>query len=288
MRYSFEIDWPLARRLAGRFQGRLPQANRVEAARLVADLKLKARLAGQQAAQVMGAPNPPNSKVKVVDRIGWASAASEIMANVLDELGDSRLPAGMIRTLARFSLGSLFGVGLGLFSRWLLGQFDAYTGSRTLYLLAPNLLAVERASAVVPEDFRLWVCAHEQTHALQFETAPWLVEYLRELLRGDSSKQNIDRVIATMTFLEGHADYVSDNCPIPSAASLRRRFARNGSGRAGLMNKSAQYRQGLSFCTEVTQLSGPEALRGAFTAPSHLPSRSEITCARAWLDRIYG
>ncbi len=33
--------------------------------------------------------------------------------------------------------------------------------------------------AADPDDFALWVCVHEQTHALQFAAAPWLAGHLR-------------------------------------------------------------------------------------------------------------
>jgi len=47
-----------------------------------------------------------------------------------------------------------------------------------LMLIAPNVAQVERQLKVDPEDFRLWVCLHEQTHGLQFAAAPWLAPYM--------------------------------------------------------------------------------------------------------------
>ena len=38
---------------------------------------------------------------------------------------------------------------------------------------------MERELGADPEQFRLWVCLHEQTHAAQFATAPWLAEHVR-------------------------------------------------------------------------------------------------------------
>ena len=51
-----------------------------------------------------------------------------------------------------------------------------------LTLVAPNIVATERALAVDPADFRLWVCLHEVTHRTQFAAAPWLHEHVRSLL----------------------------------------------------------------------------------------------------------
>jgi coenzyme F420 biosynthesis associated uncharacterized protein len=52
-----------------------------------------------------------------------------------------------------------------------------------LTLVAPNIVAAERAMKVDPSDFRLWVCLHEVTHRTQFAAAPWLHEHVQGLLR---------------------------------------------------------------------------------------------------------
>lgn len=49
-----------------------------------------------------------------------------------------------------------------------------------LLLVAPNVVHVERELDVDPEDFRLWVCLHEETHRVQFTATPWLRGYLRD------------------------------------------------------------------------------------------------------------
>src|SRR5262249_3756163 len=71
-----------------------------------------------------------------------------------------------------------------------LGQFellgptptDDMPGGR-LTLVAPNIVATERALRVDPHDFRLWVCLHEVTHRTQFAAAPWLHDHVRSLIR---------------------------------------------------------------------------------------------------------
>ncbi|HMO10878.1 MAG TPA: zinc-dependent metalloprotease, partial [Actinotalea sp.] len=59
-----------------------------------------------------------------------------------------------------------------------LGQYDPY-GSPRLVLVAPNLVEVSRQMPAPRSQFALWVCVHEQTHALQFAAAPWLADHLR-------------------------------------------------------------------------------------------------------------
>jgi coenzyme F420 biosynthesis associated uncharacterized protein len=43
---------------------------------------------------------------------------------------------------------------------------------------------MERELDVVPADFRLWVCLHEETHRVQFTAVPWLGPWLREQIDG--------------------------------------------------------------------------------------------------------
>jgi coenzyme F420 biosynthesis associated uncharacterized protein len=75
---------------------------------------------------------------------------------------------------------------LAMLSSRVLGQFDPYSNPGStgrLLLVAPNVLGVERQLGVDVHDFRLWVCLHEQTHALQFATAPWLADHLANASR---------------------------------------------------------------------------------------------------------
>jgi coenzyme F420 biosynthesis associated uncharacterized protein len=90
-------------------------------------------------------------------------------------------------------LGGALEVGamLALLAPRVLGQFDPYAqlatapdGPGRLLLVAPNVLHTERTLGVDPRDFRLWVCLHEQTHALQFAAAPWLAAHLRDQVGG--------------------------------------------------------------------------------------------------------
>src|SRR6185312_5607124 len=83
-----------------------------------------------------------------------------------------------------------------------LGQYDPFGGPERegqLLLVAPNVVAAERAMKVHAPDFRLWVCLHECTHRLQFTAVRWLRDYFA------------DEVERLVTGIAGHsADGLSD------------------------------------------------------------------------------
>src|SRR5690606_36699091 len=120
---------------------------------------------------------------------------------------------------------------------------------------------------VNPRDFRLWVCLHEVTHRVQITGVPWLRDYVRsqmadfllaseldvstllerlrtavdvvtDALRGGDGnlidaiqtprqREILGRVLAVMTLLEGHADYVMGAVGLsvlPSVADILVKF----------------------------------------------------------------
>lgn len=289
MDYAPEVHWQSATRIARLGRGDPPDVTRPEAIRFVADLKQRAREAGEIAARGMRMQSVGARDVVVVDRDGWVRAASTITQAALDTLDWPHRPDGLRRELGRRGLGAALGVGFALGSRFMLGQYDAFTGHDRLYLVAPNLYAMERARGFVPRDFRRWVAIHEQTHALQFEKAPWLREHLASLVRDAGGRHALDQIVATMTFLEGHADYVSDHSGrIRTAGRMRKSFRRKPRRGAGLLDKAAQYANGLEFCTRVRRLSRSNAVLAAYEKPENLPSKQEISDPQAWLNRVHG
>ncbi len=158
------------------------------------------------------------SQVFVVDRPRWARANTEVMASLTDGVADALNGKDDKPVAATTALVGAAQVGavLAALSSRVLGQFDPYSaagggadsaagggadsaagggadsaaggradsaaelpGPGRLLLVAPNVLQLERDLDLVPADFRLWVCLHEQTHALQFAAAPWLADHLR-------------------------------------------------------------------------------------------------------------
>lgn len=122
-----------------------------------------------------------------------------------------------------------------------------------------------------------------------------------ELLRitlGEDRWQIVDRMQATMSLIEGHAEHVMDavgvqllpSMPRLRAAMTRRRQMRPLPWRVlerllGLELKMRQYEVGKRFCDTVVQEAGPEALAPAWRSPEGLPTSAELQAPLSWLAR---
>lgn len=195
------INWELAVHAAGRLASPGPRLRASEAAEEVAALRRAAadavghvhRITGLAAAEDLGADD-----TLVVDRPTWARANAESFRLLLGpamkaavesrpELRkrlDRRGPE--VQVFGSAVTGTELGGILAFLSSHVLGQFDPFTQNR-LMLVAPNIVEVRRELNVVAEDFRLWVCLHEQTHRVQFAAAPWLAEHLQKKIAELSS-----------------------------------------------------------------------------------------------------
>jgi coenzyme F420 biosynthesis associated uncharacterized protein len=130
---------------------------------------------------------------------------------------------------------------------------------------------------------------------------------VRSVLRGDlprllaSAQQSdtLDRLQATMSVIEGHAEHVMDAASRdldPGYVRLRerlevRRASRGGLGEVilrmlGLELKLRQYRLGKVFCDTVVGQAGIERLNRVWRAPEALPTLAELESPRVWLDRV--
>jgi coenzyme F420 biosynthesis associated uncharacterized protein len=186
------VDWTVAARVAARLVPPNPAARRETVSDLVGDLRRAADDAvahvREVTAMVPARDDLPVSRVLVVDRVDWVRANTEMLDRLTADLPVRPGERGPSR-VSRLAGGLQVGGVLAALSTKVLGQFDPFSarpgGPGTppepgrLLLVAPNVLQVERVLRVDPADFRLWVALHEQTHALQFATAPWLGEHLR-------------------------------------------------------------------------------------------------------------
>jgi coenzyme F420 biosynthesis associated uncharacterized protein len=192
------VDWRLAAATGTRLVPPGPDIGLADAVATVADLRRTADRADEHVASVTGLDAAPaTATTVVVDRPDWIRANVEsfqVLADpIIDSLLDKRGKPGAVTTaIGSRAAGIEVGVLLSYLATRVLGQFELLGPPRTagddqapgrLTLVAPNIVAAERALRVDPADFRLWVCLHEVTHRTQFAAAPWLHRHVQDLLR---------------------------------------------------------------------------------------------------------
>jgi coenzyme F420 biosynthesis associated uncharacterized protein len=190
------INWELAASAAARLTPPGPSLSAQEIGEAVDQLRGAADASVAHVHHITGldaARDLRDSSVLVVDRASWARANTQSFAVMLKPAMERMLEnrKGTISPGAASVSGAITGSQLGavlaFLSSKVLGQYDPFaalaegstapSGGRLL-LVAPNIISVERELNVTPEDFRLWVCLHEQTHRVQFAAAPWLRHHM--------------------------------------------------------------------------------------------------------------
>ena len=268
------VDWDFAVRIAARAAGDGPEVSEREAAECVAQLRADAERSTDLVRDFTGLEaGAGTAPVLVVDRRGWAQANADsfsvILEPIIDKLAAKRGPAqGLSLAIGSRVTGAEVGLLLGFLATKVLGQFDPFfEPSGRLLLVAPNIVHVERELDIDPDQFRLWVALHEETHRVQFTAVPWMRDHLRaemealaesiepnrmaedavrrisEALRGDGSlvdvvstpqqREIMDRVTGMMSLLEGHADVVMDGvgpAVIPDVEAIRAKFNKRRAG----------------------------------------------------------
>jgi len=180
------VDWDLAVSLGSRLAGDGPDVSRAEASRAVTELRDGANRSTALVRDFTGlVAAERTAPVVVVDRRGWIQANADsfatILAPVIDKLAERKgVPSGMALAVGSRITGAEVGGLLGFLAGKVLGQFDPFFGDAgRLLLVAPNVVHVERELQAQPQDFRLWVCLHEETHRVQFTAVPWMRDHLR-------------------------------------------------------------------------------------------------------------
>ncbi|ETJ97026.1 MULTISPECIES: zinc-dependent metalloprotease [Propionimicrobium] len=222
----------------------------------VGEIRAAARKALPIITEVTQLPETGDVLELVVDRKAMVEANVATAKNIM---GDAE--SGLLGKLSEASRAVTLGGALALLAPRILGQYVPYADRPMLLLNAPTIVQVEEELKVNPQDFRLWVALHEQTHRVQFANAPWLREYLVALINEvleDDEKLNfdvaklrevqkqkansldaikaalspqlakkLDSINAIMGLLEGHADFMMDAVgaqTVPSVRTIRRRF----------------------------------------------------------------
>lgn len=221
------VDWDAAAQLAARLTPPGPTPKPREISRAVESLRYNAHASVQHVHRITGldaAENLRDSTVLVVDRAGWAKANTQTFSVLMQPVFD-RLRAkkpekfdAAVRGFAPAAAAAEMGALVGFLSSKVLGQYDPYAGlvspraaaehpGGRLMFVAPNVLYTEKELNVEPEDFRLWVCLHEQTHRVQFAAAPWLREHMLDRISalGSLDVSPWDRLGAAVASVTGRS-----------------------------------------------------------------------------------
>jgi coenzyme F420 biosynthesis associated uncharacterized protein len=206
------VDWKTAEATAVRLVPPGPRLELAEAVATVDELRALAEQAGEHVLAYTGLQPSEGAAtaVAVVDRPGWirsnVAGFADLVDPVLDSVlsGKARSAGPVVSAIGPHATGAEVGVLLAYLGSRVLGQFelfgpapvdgaptDGVPGGR-LTLVAPNIVAAERALRVDASDFRLWVCLHEVTHQTQFAAAPWLHGHVRSLLHDYLAATDLD------------------------------------------------------------------------------------------------
>lgn len=183
----------LAGRLAARLAGTYPLADSYHFAVLEAEMPGHVARAQELVEAATGLVGQGDAQVEVVDRATWAVRNIDLFGRLVEPIR-SKISRPMVDSVVRYETAAL----LGALARRVLGQYEmVLPGSGdVIYLVAPNLLALERSQQFVPDEFRLWVALHEVTHRLQFTGVPWMRDHFLGLVEGliSASRPDPERI----------------------------------------------------------------------------------------------
>lgn len=204
------FKWELAAKIAAKSvpAGPTPPARAVQEA--VASIRHYAEISVDHVHNISGleAARDLRDAPVVVDRAGFSAANAATfkvligasMAKYQERLQGSH---ELTQWVASRAMAVEIGAILGFLSTKVLGQYDPYAGlvseeaqrrhpGGRLMIVAPNVLQLEQELNVDPDDFRLWVCLHEQTHRVQFAAAPWLRDHMLGIIQQFSGTVSSD------------------------------------------------------------------------------------------------
>lgn len=186
------VDWKLARRVAGRISRRdgVPLTSAVEIDYEALSVECRVAVSNYFRREI----DRDGAGVIPIDRDTWIDLNIRNFAKMLEPVESayanlkqhSGIGGALLSLPARVAVSLQMGFMLGFLSRRVLGQYDIpllEAGEGKTYLVEPNIEAIARKARVDPVAMRRWVALHEITHALEFESTPWLRDYLADLLR---------------------------------------------------------------------------------------------------------
>ena len=199
------VDWALAERVAVRLAARHANAG-PETPDPTPDFERLGPVAEALVAAHTGLVSAHGpARIRVVDRAGWIAANigsfRRLLAPLLQQYAASFGVDGQTRGAALAVSRHVSGVELGFLLGWMsgrvLGQYDLLVvdddaDQDIVYVVGPNLVALEHRFGFPPEEFRLWLALHELTHRAQFTGVPWMRAYFLEQVGAALSLANPD------------------------------------------------------------------------------------------------
>ncbi len=223
------IPWPVAVKVAGRVAGTHPLefSYHVDAFRRRAP-ELMER-AGELVAAETGLEPPGPAGVEVVGRTEWVQRNVEFFSRLMEpaeqKIAGRLSRAGVVGSaaaaFARRLVAAETGALLGVMARRVLGQYELVLPTDEaegdiVYLVGPNVLAMERANQFNPEEFRFWLALHETAHRAQFTAVPWMQDYFLSLVRqlvdsAEPERGRFKRIVDEIkTAVEGETDIIGE------------------------------------------------------------------------------
>lgn len=188
------VPWAGAVKIAGRLAGTYPLFDSYHRDALIAEAgpivaRAQELVEAETGLGSIGAPT-----VEVVDRERWVERNVAFFSMIVDATITE--PAGIARRIGGPLVAAETGALLGVLSRRVLGQYELVLPSEdagdTIYLVGPNMLAMERAHQLRPSEFRMWIALHECTHRLQFVAVPWMRDYFFGMVTALASATQAD------------------------------------------------------------------------------------------------
>jgi coenzyme F420 biosynthesis associated uncharacterized protein len=331
------VDWEDVRRIAvartGDASGRsIFNAEALEAAYT----EMAARVAPMMT-EITQEPLTSYPRFVALSRVGFIDANLGMVQRLLTPVERIRatVPESRATAMSRRVLDRYVGELFGLMSRRVLGQYDPVLDldvdlaterqASALYLVEPNIAAIERDLSLGGTDLRPWLILHELTHAWQFEVHPWLGAHLESVMRSlmvdalssdgktllpshqmvrklpDTMRnqvQTIRHVQAVMSVLEGYSNFLMHRAGRSAirgsekleAAMQQRRRQRGPIERliltiTGLEMKMRQYEIGEQFAVGVYDRAGLTTLNRVWESAEMMPTLDELHHPERWLRR---
>jgi coenzyme F420 biosynthesis associated uncharacterized protein len=331
------VDWDDVRRIAVSRSGELRGGAGINAEALEAAYTEMAARVAPLLVEVCQVPLTAYPRFVALDRKGFIDANLGMVQRLLAPVERIRasIPESLATGMSRRVLDRYVGELFGLMARRVLGQYDPVLAledvpgdtrqASALYLVEPNIAAIERDLHLSGTDLRPWLILHELTHAWQFEVHPWLGEHLESVMRGlmldalsadgqtllPSSQmvrrlpetvrnqvQTIRHVQAVMSVLEGYSNFVMHRAGRDGirgsdrleAAMQQRRRQRGPMERlvltiTGLEMKMRQYEVGEHFAVGVVDRAGLSTLNRVWESAEMMPTLDELRHPERWLKR---